>query len=279
MLYVIAVANMEYTNDKYNYLFYESSTESFFSGGKKFLKSLLDQNRIHTEHTKLLDIEKSEKVWFNDICRISDGKITEPGSILVCQLGEDKYKLVSYSRSITTVNKDDLTDLVKDKRIANCIISNGKIKTVGTYSADKDDIFKDHISKLYTKYLTLTAMLGCKTTFTYEIEAKEVKLAKCIDTTRKVIIPNFITSIMRLAFNNRGIEELSLNTGLKAIGSNAFLNNNISNVTIPETTEFMSLDIFRGNKRLVNSSDDYTENIKILNSKAIILNKQDNDLY
>ena len=58
--------------------------------------------------------------------------------------------------------------------------------------------------------------------FDYMIEGTNVKLKRYTGTTKYVIIPKFITSIMARAFDNCKIETLTLEEGLGAIGAYSF---------------------------------------------------------
>ena len=203
--------------------------------------------------------------------------LTGSDYILLCKLAEDKFKLVRYNTQLAFANNQELIHLIKANKVANCTIENGQFKAIGTYNGESPAKFAAEIEAAYEKYLALTAMLGCKATFKYEIEGAEVKITKCTKSAKKVILPNFITAIAEKAFSACGIEEIALNSGLRAIGSKAFENNNISEVTIPETVEFTGMHVFRDNNRLDTLRGAFTSNVIVLNKNMTILNRYDNE--
>ena len=74
--------------------------------------------------------------------------------------------------------------------------------------------------------------------FDYIIEGQEVKLKRYTGRDTKVIVPKFVTSLMYGYFRGCGIEEITLESGLKYIGGYAFESCNISKIIIPETIDF-----------------------------------------
>ena len=116
--------------------------------------------------------------------------------------------------------------------------------------------------------------------FKYTIENNQVKIMRYTGATKNVILPNFITTIAESAFFRCKIETLVLNEGLKYIGCCAFEENNLSEIVIPQTVEFVGVGALRGNKRLTDHYGDYREaTVKILNPKALIIDKYNHDYF
>ena len=169
------------------------------------------------------------------------------------------------------ISAEELKQLIAKNSINNCALINGEYKSVGTYNVTKNIEFEKEIAKKYDKHVAVTSLLGCRTTFDYAIEGKEVKITRCKGTNGKVIIPKFVTAIIGQALYKNSIKELTLNEGLKAIRSRAFSNNNISELVIPKTVQYIGRNAFSDNKGLVDSTGKYTNKLKIRNKKALII--------
>ena len=191
--------------------------------------------------------------------------------MLLCKVDTDKFKLVSSFGHIVYVNEDILKDHIKSNRIANCNIENGQYKVVDNYDVARDQEFEKEIVKKYERYSAISTALGREMDFEYSIEGNEVRLIKYTGTSKQVIIPKFITAVMPRAFRGCGIEELTLENGLKAIGSFAFEKCKISQVEIPKSVEFIGYGAFYENRKLVSGNFNYKSTIKILNEKATII--------
>ena len=119
-------------------------------------------------------------------------------------------------------------------------------------------------------------MLGHKVTFDYIIEGEEVILLNHLGGNRDIIIPNFITSIREGAFSESGLTSVTLGTGIKYLGTNAFEGCNISEIVIHQTIQFIGTDAFQSNKKLINDRGEYTNNIKILGQSTLIIKEHNN---
>ena len=269
MIYVISISNKKLTNREDIYTFYETTTGSFFSGSEQLLQDLITKGKVHQNHNRLIGKDKTDKVWFHNMNREYFNGNNGSLLILLCERTDGNFKLVSWDRKIFIVSPLRLTNFVASNKVANCVLENNEIKQEGTYNTEEDIDFEKTIAEKYEKYVVLTSMLGCKLTFSYVIEGKEVIIKQCKEATEKVIIPQFITAIWDSAFFRKEIKELTINEGLKSIGSYSFGVNDISKLVIPKSMEFISLHAFSGNKRLINE-EGYTDNIKIL-GKPIIL--------
>ena len=280
MLYIIGT--VEEYEDEDSYIFFETGTDSFFKGDDEFLQDLISINEIEIKNIVLHGRKYQPKPWPNKMyCkRILDMDSGEP-YILLCQLGADNFKLVSCAEeAIRYMSSKYLKDYTNANKIANCFRgSQGKYESIDTYNAIKNTEFEEDIGKKYKRYEAISAMLGHKASFKYTIEGREVKLVKYTGIAKEVIIPNFITSIMTEAFYSSGIEELTLNQGLKSIGRAAFGDCKLSNIIIPETVEFIGEQAFFGNRRIGTLNGQYTKGIEILNKKTVVLDNILNEPY
>ena len=272
MFYILYISKSSYKRHKDSYMFFESDTESFFEGTKNFLNYLILKDKIDSNYVDLVMKDNIAK----DRCNaISSNSHKEKGAekTLLCKIAKNKYKLVTYLLSVATVSGEELRELIRKKDVTNCEIVNGTYKSIGTYRADKDIQFEREIAKKYEKHIAITSLLGCRTTFDYVIEGKEVKIKSCNSTTGKVIIPKFVTIILDQALSYSRITELTLNEGLKAIGSQALKYNNITELVIPKTVQFIGRSPFIGNNKIIDSGGKYTNKLKILNKRALILDE------
>ena len=271
MLYVVSMTKY-YDTSEY-YIFFETHTESFFSGDKAFLNNLIIVHKINIKNISVINGELDIKPWYNEIhCK---QLIEDTGSdyVLICKPAKNIYKLVSYDKKISYVEIKQLKRLIQGFKIANCDFRDGTYKSMDTYTTAKDTTFEERINNIYKKYKTKTSILGCGMEFEYTIEGAEVKLRKYTGTCKNVIVPKFITTIIEGAFIGTEIESIKLEPGLKYIGSFAFEDCNLSEIMIPETVEFIGLGAFYGNKRLFKSNEEYTDKIKILNKRTLVLDK------
>ena len=215
--------------------------------------------------------ETKIKNWGNQIHY--EGSRDAEGSqyMALCMIHENKFKLVSYAENIIYVALKGLQDYIRDHKIQNSMIINGKPEIINTYTINHDDQFEKSIAKKYEKYVALGALLGCKTAFSYTIEGTDVSIIRGKGNTKNVIIPNFVTSIMAGAFYDCGIESLSIGPGIKYIGSNAFENCDIAEVTIPATMKFIGPAAFKNNKKLVDKDGYYKDTIKMLSKNTVVI--------
>ena len=274
MIYV--VSEVENYNNTTSYVLFETTTESFFSGSKAFLQRI--NSKIHIENIEITEDNITIKQWYNKIHHRRLSEDSGSNYILLCQVDNSKFKLVTHDERVIIMGTEKLTNYTEQNQIANCKIINNQLTSIGTYRITKDIEFEKHIAEKYARYVALTSLLGKPMTFEYVIENKDVKLKIYTGTNKDVIIPKFITSIMRHAFTGFKLQTLTLDNGLKYIGYEAFEGCNISEVTIPETVEFISAGAFYGNKKLIatvseisSKGNKYTNNLKLLNKDTIIV--------
>ena len=109
--------------------------------------------------------------------------------------------------------------------------------------------------------------------FKYKIENREVKIESYTGTSQRVVIPNFVSTICRSAFNNTGVLEIKLNEKLKYIGSYAFKECNIKEIVIPESVEIICKNALMYNRQetYIANSGFNTKVVRIMNKDTIII--------
>ena len=276
MLYVVGV--LEYSDGDRVFTLFETNTESFFGGRIGLLKRLIDKNKLDIINVKVDGNGTSIKKWYGTLHKLKDGLEMGTDYILMCQIDDDTFKLVSYDEKVIYVNTKELNRHIIQNKVANCILRDGSHKTMDTYWIDKNPQFEQSIAEQYKRYANMTALLGRKMSFDYILEGTEVKLKRYTGATKDVIVPKFITSIMQKAFAGTEIETLELEDGLKYIGYSAFESCNLSKVIIPQTVEFIGTAAFFKNKRLMTYNGGYIKNrLILLNAETQIVDPYQSD--
>ena len=274
MVYIISIK--ELSDSSKQYTFFETHTESTFTAGPSNVSRLLQRYKFDFKNVSLLGNEIIIKQWYNPIDHQRKNKHTGASYIILCQTDKNTFKIVTYEGKVKYLSSKQLIEETRRNVMANCKIQDGKLESLETYKVTRDIQFEQEIEEKYKIYEAKTALLGCRMSFYYIIEGREVKLEKYSGTAKDVIIPNFVTTIMHSAFSNCELETLTLNNGLEYIGSKAFSNCNISEVIIPKTVKFMGYDVFFQNKNLILGDSIYkSDKVKILNNETITLDPQE----
>ena len=85
---------------------------------------------------------------------------------------------------------------------------------------------------------------------------------------------------MERAFLKCLIETITLENGLRHIGSYAFEGCNLKEIVIPKTVEFVGMGAFFKNKDLITNVGRFVEGkIKILNKETVVIDEYDNCAY
>ena len=252
MIYIIGIKQIE---DGRRYLCFDADTESPFE---------LDTDEL--TNYKIINMKFINNEWildqyFNEIHHST--KRTSYGSdyILLCKLAENIYKIVDYTGKVEYILDKQLLHHVRNGSIANCKIEDEKIISIGTYKVTENAAFIQHIKEKYELYIAKTSLLGYNMSFDYIIEGDQVKLVSYTGTSKRMIIPKFITTVIDKAFWKSGIETLTFDIGIKHIGRFAFAGCNISEVIIPDTVEIMGKSAFFDNKKLYSINDGYINNV------------------
>ena len=279
MLYVISTSREYDSTKEETYELFETGSESFIQGNAERLArfQLLHGININNMHI-IVPQAGSENPWGRLRCE----NLTldrAAGYTLLC-LVNDKFKLVKRNREIEYVSLNQLKKYTGDHKMTNCEIREGQLHTVNTYAVTEDAQFKQNIHKQYARYEALSTVLGGRMSFGYTIEGSEVKLIKYTGTNKNVIVPKFITSILADAFLNTGIDTITLEPGLKSIGSHAFIRCNLAEIVIPESVEFIGEMAFSHNERLLTKAGKYKKHkITILSEKTIVMDRYNSGLY
>ena len=264
MIYVVEIHKATET-----YTIFETTTESFIDIREAKLKELIIDPNITIQNMNIIGDQIITKQWYRICCRghADNYKLT---NTLLCKLDEQVLKLAnSIAYETVTKSNEELKELIRDDRVGNCSIENEVYKSIGTYNAAYDTEFKEQIEEKYKIYVAKSALLGLNTTFEYIIEGQEVKLKSYTGTSKDVILPGFITSIMTRSFGHTHIRKLVLSEGLKSIGSFSFSACDIEELVIPSTVQIICNKAFNLNKGLSVGT------IKILNTKTLILSDND----
>ena len=264
----------EYSNGNKVFTLFETNTESFFKMNREELRNLIIVRRLNLGNMGLLEDVTKSRHWINAVHYENEDNHTGSDFTLICKIGEDSYKLVSYNEKILYMAKEQLLWCIQGPKITNCDIVKGKLKTLGAYKITKDTMFENEIAQKYNQYEAKSTMLGRKMSFEYNIEGKKVRLTKYTGVTKDVIIPKFVTTIMEKAFYDCEIETLTLDKGLRYIGRLAFGRNKINEVKIPQTVEFMGEGVFYRNKQLLDTNGQYLEDkVKLLSKRTTVIDK------
>ena len=268
MLYAIS----ETVNKSWNvqrYILFETSTESFFMCSKEHIQEI--DSKINIVNIGQIEDRTKSKQWFNGIHHSERDNDNGSDYIVLCKIGEDKYKIISHEEKIIIVKSKKLIEYAKQHKVANCKVTEEGYDLIGTFNIEKIEGFDKIIAQKYERHVAMTALLGKPMSFQYIIEGQEVKLKMYTGKSKDIIIPNFITSIMARAFIGQDIEVLALNNGLKYIGSDALADCSIQELSIPETIKFIGHNAFIGSNRLVDGKGYYTGRAKILNKNALVV--------
>ena len=206
--------------------------------------------------------------------------VVEKGcSLILLAKEEEKYKLVNRTGYIIRVTLDKLDSYIKCNEVANCNITStdNKINSLDTYEITKNEDFEKTIATKYKAFEAKALLLGHgQVSFNYEIENEQVKLKRYTGKSKNIILPSFITAIMKHAFVSTNIETIEMNEGLKIIGEWALSptseNSSLKSVEVPSTVELISAEAFTNNIKLFTNKGTLDPNrLKLRSEKTIIL--------
>ena len=283
MIYIICTEH-DKNGDVKSYYGFDTCAESDMSMSVKLLKTIIISNKIMVVNASLNNGNIVIKDWAYGLASNHgkvygeelEAKYLGPKYVLIA-VDNNRYKIVSYKGDVSYIAEKDFKTLVLTEQVANCNNlkdTNGeKIMMTDVCKMYRDDRFKKLIHSKYTAFTAKALMLGYgKITFKYIIEDREVKLTQYTGTSKNVIIPPFITCVMRGAFSGVQLETLKLSEGLKAIGKHSFRYNNLSSIEIPESVELVGSNAFAFNKKLTDSSNNlHKDRFKLRNNRTIVL--------
>ena len=291
MLYIICIGKNE-NGDIIYYRGLDTYSMSSLEIAPFILEYMLKNTNIRIVNASIDNQEIKIKQWSNEIAieskkKVLGGTVTskDSGSNYVMIYKENnKYKLIDYEGMAVLINGSVMMSAERGD-IANCKILNTEkiteLKTEDVYEITKDTEFEQLIASKYNDFLVKSRLLGYgHVEFDYMIENKQVKLQKYKGSSTHIILPNFITSIMRGAFIGKTIETLNLNEGLKSIGKNGFdpreRSDNLEEVEIPSTVELICAGAFKNHIKLFNWTDKLnTSKFRLRNAKTIVFDQLD----
>ena len=276
MLYLIKIGNDHRLEEKYKtYHLFETHTESFISGESDFVIQLLEKYNFEAVNFCIGKGKIKVKQWPHKIRTTSDSSSSLRSLyILLTKQNEQTFKIVSSNGRVHNAYSDALKTFIRQDQIANCnfIRAENLYKSIDTYKTDKDTKFEKYIDTKYEEFRAKTLMVGLDISFRYVIEGKDVKLTNYTGTSRKIIIPSFITTIGPKVFRNIGIAELILSEGLKYIGCEAFRDKEIAKVKIPKSVKIIGRLAFYSSNTSLMENDGYTKDaIDVQNKQTIII--------
>ena len=272
MLYLI---NSEIINKNIIYTIFETHTESEIRGDIEFIKGLVNAYKLKPKNMVIENEVIILNNWPHRIRQGSRGDSQDRKSmyILLAKINEDWFKIVRYDGIVIYRDGKDLRRSIALGEIANCSFDSvtTEYKSVDTYTIKSCSIFEQNIRLKYEQFIAKAALVELDIKFNYNIEGREVKLTYYTGRSKKVIIPNFVTTICSQAFSLVGVEELALNEGLKYIGKHAFEGNDIATVEIPKSVVFVGSGVFSGNTKIVGTDGLYMNTLTRLNNNTILM--------
>ena len=268
MLYLFKVEIKSDNNIIYH--LFETHTESKIQADDKLVIQLINNPKMGIKNMSIEDNKIQIKEWPLGINQHENGKNDRKSDyILLNRLNENNFKLFScFTNETVTLSDIQLKMVIESNRIANCNCENEIYKSIDTYNVKTDKKFIEHIKMEYEKFRLKTLIFGMDIKFSFIIENEEVKLKKYTGKSKKVILPSFATALCDSALAYKGIQELTLNSGLRHIGNNAFNGNNIQTIELPRTVEFVGQITYMRNTNEMTIRKTYTK----LNPDTILIN-------
>ena len=269
MLYLVNIDRSGKFKDTYK--LFETHTESISNVNSAYVKELINEHRMEIKNI-YTDIDGMHIKDWPYHKRIKDKKSI---CILLGKINENKFKIIASTGEITYIDAYDLKLNIENSNIANCDFEEYTFyKSIDTCSIITNKEFEDSIELEHTKFRSKVLLLGMNIDYEYRIEGKEVKIINYTGSSKRVIIPNFVTTICKEAFAHKHISEIQLNKGLKYIGKNAFEDNRLEHIIIPETVQFIYMYALVNNTGYLYDKDGLsfnTEKVKLLNKRTKII--------
>ena len=266
MLYLMSIDNK---NNKNIYNIFETHTESLLAGNGDYIKRLALMYKMEPVNMTVTKDAIKVKTWPQPTPENLLNR--QYKYILLAKATEQKFKMLRFDGKIIYFTAQELKNAIRIKFVCNCSYSDDEYKSMDTYNIKLDNKFQIYIDKKYEEFIAKTILLGMDIKFSYIIENEDIKIIDYNGTSRKIIIPNFITTICSGAFRNYSIDEIRLNDGLKHIGEKAFAYNDIDNIEIPKSVMFVGYQAFIRSVNATNVSKGNNQTIRKLNSKTILL--------
>ena len=271
MLYIINQYNGAYG---WSYYIYETYTNSMDYARIGNIRDIVKACKNETMNFDIIDNKLIIKPWINE----GINRNPQQKYILLNNMNNNMFDVIAVNGRTDRMSKERFMELINSNLVLNCISVGDSFKSAYTSSIKTNNKFKIEIAEKYRSFVAKIKLLGYDVMFKYTVEGENVKIIKYTGKSKKVILPNFITSIENRAFYYKNIEEISLNQGLKYIGEEAFKNNSLKSIEIPETVQFIWYAAFNGNHGLTNRGiESIKDTVKLLSRKTKILFKADRE--
>lgn len=228
---------------------FETNTNSRLTLTPSELKLFMSNCNAELKNATLNGEQVQVKEWPHNIT-YSNGQRYYRG-IFLAKVDEETFKVLDTDGVGRHISKDSLIYFIKDNQISNCkcidsMTSNGDTQyySTDTYEIKDNPEFREYVDNEYSKFIAKSKLLGQDNRFNYRIEGEEVRIESYKGGNENFIVPNFVTSIGTEAFSYRNLRSIKLNQGLKFIGKRAFAGNEITEVNIPSTVEFVCDEAF-----------------------------------
>ena len=246
MLYVIKYLKLK--DGKNIYHMFDTHTESIFKEVDSGLLNLIDKHGMTVKNIHVKDGVIHMNKWPQPIQIYSKYETDQISDyVLLTKVSEQSFKLVHPKGMVVYHTDKELKDFIGRGVVANCDFvgdSERTYRSIDTYIENTDPEFTRYIAIEYAKFRAKVSMLGLDIRFEYVIEGNDVKITAYTGTSKRVIVPNFVTTILGRSLMFQDISDLTLNEGLKYIGANSFTNNSLKSVQIPSTVQFMWANSF-----------------------------------
>lgn len=192
---------------------------------------------------------------------------TEPGKYLVKKMSNmnivDNYGLAIDKMPLKVYEHVEVEKLIKDGLVLNAIYDNGKFKI--THTVGYKEGFKEKIDRECDKFLKKSSLLGMECKIDYITINEDVILTGIKSSNKNLRIPEFVTSLSK---NSIQIEEecsVTLNNGLRVIGTSSIYINNCVELKNLDVIDYMYKDsIRRFGNMVVRISSENVSNDKIM---------------
>ena len=286
MLYIVSISKGE-TGAILHYRGFDTYSESSMLLAPERLKAIILHTDIKVVNAKVENNELVLNNWVNEIhtesteLTVIDNKVVDlhhGANFVLLAKRSGKYKLVGFRGNVYTF--ECIEDTVRAREVANCRLIRDRglirVESADAYELQNDAEFEETIEKKYKGFLAKTMLLGHQgITFDFKIENHDVKLTEYTGSNKHVILPPFITSIMKEAFRRKGIETIKFSEGLKSIGAKAFVHGNIARVEIPESVELIGTGAFGNNPKLFKNTGAINDDRFILrNAKTVVMSQE-----
>lgn len=263
-LFVIATIRKEKKGEIVGYRILNFETGEVYIVGKAYIESSIDKfiniNRQNMDNIliNLPSIDLKGKLTTGN-SRVVLARNTRTGDLLTSSYKgttaaysvQDIYNLYSQYSSKEIEFKYGTTrqNINEDSIVIHCNIEEVSSNTI---LIKKYPEFELKVYNEFNNFIAKSKLMGIDNGFNYHIKGHTVILSKYTGTSEDVIIPSFVNVIAERAFQTTAIEikKLKLTDGLREIQAKAFQYNDIKEVDIPTTVEFIGENAFFDNEGL-----------------------------